>query len=541
MITRLTPYGLFAIAANAAGTLNIEQLNHLQVYLLAYAAIGALVGLWILPGLIAALTGVTARALLSRTHESLITATTAGDVFIVLPALIDASKDLLREYDREDREAALPEVIVPTVYNLPHSGKLLSISFVLFASWYAGAPLDLSELPRLSITGVLTSFGSINAAMPFLLDAFKVPADSFQLFLAMSVVNARVGTFVAAVHTLAVALIGSAAFAGQLRIDARRLVRYAVQSAILAALVIGGLRVLFETVLSRPYSKDQAIMTMQLLSQPVEAVVLSEPTAAEAKQPGALLDAIRRRGRLRVGYGPDAMPFAFRNKSGQFVGHDVDLAHLLARELGVSLEFVPFSLSTFIPQMQEGACDLALSGIPITTRFASEVLFSNPYLNETLAFVVPDPVRHQYQTWDSIRSLHPLSISVVNLPYFVDQLSMLVPSARLVRVNSVPELFGYQSLGVDAALLTAERGSTWTLLRPELSVVVPQPNALRIPLAIAVARQDGAMAAFINSWIELKRQDGTLDRLYRHWILGADAVAREPRWSIIRNVLHWVR
>ena len=71
--------------------------------------------------------------------------------------------------------------------------------------------------------------------------------------------------------------------------------------------------------------------------------------------------------------------------------------------------------------------------------------------------------------------------------------------------------------------------------------MVPQPNALRIPLAIAVARQDGAMAAFINSWIELKRQDGTLDRLYRQWILGADAVARAPRWSIIRNVLHWVR
>jgi Na+/H+-dicarboxylate symporter len=35
-VTRLTPYGLFAIAANAAGTLGLEQLGRLQIYLVAY-------------------------------------------------------------------------------------------------------------------------------------------------------------------------------------------------------------------------------------------------------------------------------------------------------------------------------------------------------------------------------------------------------------------------------------------------------------------------------------------------------------------------
>ena len=35
-VTRLTPYGLFAIAANAAGTLDLQQLGRLQIYLVAY-------------------------------------------------------------------------------------------------------------------------------------------------------------------------------------------------------------------------------------------------------------------------------------------------------------------------------------------------------------------------------------------------------------------------------------------------------------------------------------------------------------------------
>ena len=35
VVAKLTPYGLFAIAATAAGTLNVEQLGRLQIYLLA--------------------------------------------------------------------------------------------------------------------------------------------------------------------------------------------------------------------------------------------------------------------------------------------------------------------------------------------------------------------------------------------------------------------------------------------------------------------------------------------------------------------------
>jgi Na+/H+-dicarboxylate symporter/ABC-type amino acid transport substrate-binding protein len=542
MITQLTPYGLFAIAANAAGTLNIAQFSQIQLYLIAYTAVSGLLGLWILPGLVQALTPVRAFEMLRRNRESLITAATAGDVFIVLPALIETSKELLREHDRDARTPDLPEVIVPTAYNLPHSGKLLSLSFILFAGWYSDSPLGLTQLPRLAVTGVLTMFGSINGAVPFLLDAFKVPADTFQLFVAMSVVNARVGSFVAGVHTLAVAIIGAAAVVGHLRLDTRRLLRFAIESVIATAIVIGGLRLLFATVLHQPYIKNQVIMTMQLLDPPVPAVVLDQaPAPAAEDQAGSVLDAINRRGQLRVCFTRDAMPFAFTNARGQFVGHDVDLAHLLARELGVTLEFVPVTLPTFAALMQNDVCDLVMSGLPVTTKLASTTLFSNAYLNETLAFVVPDPARHKYETWDSIRRLNPLSVSVIALPYYLDKVRMLLPEARLVPVATVSELFKYKELGVDAALLTAERGSTWTLLHPELSVVVPQPDPIRVPLAFAVARHDVALATFVNSWIDLKKQDGTLDMLYRHWILGADAVRPVPRWSIMRNVLHWAR
>jgi hypothetical protein len=62
-----------------------------------------------------------------------------------------------------------------------------------------------------------------------------------------------------------------------------------------------------------------------------------------------------------------------------------------------------------------------------------------------------------------------------------------------------------------------------------------EPGTIKIPLAYPVARRDQEWAQFINTWIELKRRDGTIEALYGHWILGKQAVKRKPRWSIIRT------
>lgn len=90
----------------------------------------------------------------------------------------------------------------------------------------------------------------------------------------------------------------------------------------------------------------------------------------------------------------------------------------------------------------------------------------------------------------------------------------------------------------DAYLLPAERGSIQTLLHPSFSVVVPQPDPIRFPLAYPLARQDREWAQVVDVWIEGERKAGNLDALYRHWILGQSAASAGKRWSILKDVLH---
>jgi Na+/H+-dicarboxylate symporter len=541
-VTKLTPYGLFAIAAVAAGTLSVEQLGRLQVYLVSYVAMALLVSLWVLPGLVGALTGIPVRDLFASTRDALITAFVAGDLFIVLPQLIEASKALIARHVTQAREAAdLPDTIVPASFNFPHTGKLLSISFVLFAGWFSDAAVRPADYPRLALMGPITFFGSLNVAVPFLLDLFRIPADTFQLFLASGVINSRFGTLVAAVHTLTIALLGTCAMSGALRWRHAAVLRYALVSLALTATVIGGTRVLFATVIAQTYTNDKIITGMRLLGKPVGAVVLRSRPDRPAEPPAAAqLDAIRARGTLRVGYMADALPFSFFNDDGDLVGLDVELANALSSELGLRLEFVPVTRDDLEDTLARGECDLVMSGVAVTTERASRLLFSSAYLDETLAFVVPDEARDQFADWSTIRAKGPMALAAPDVPYYVAKLRELVPQAQVRVFTSIPALFAHGGQPIDAILLPAERGSAWTLMYPKFTVVVPGPPFVKIPLAFPVARRDQALASFLNTWIELKRRDGTIDALYQHWVLGRDAARPTPRWSVVRNVLHWV-
>ena len=69
------------------------------------------------------------------------------------------------------------------------------------------------------------------------------------------------------------------------------------------------------------------------------------------KPAGSVVDSIKNRGTLRVGVWADRLPFAFVNRDGHLVGFDVEMAQLLARDLGVKVEFIEMEDSTALPRL----------------------------------------------------------------------------------------------------------------------------------------------------------------------------------------------
>ena len=47
------------------------------------------------------------------------------------------------------------------------------------------------------------------------------------------------------------------------------------------------------------------------------------------------------------------------------------------------------------------------------------------------------------------------------------------------------------------------------------------------------------MVHFVNYWLDLRKADGMRAREFDYWILGQPRTQATPRWSVVRDVLHW--
>ena len=245
------------------------------------------------------------------------------------------------------------------------------------------------------------------------------------------------------------------------------------------------------------------------------------------------------RGVLRVGYLRDLLPFAFQNNAGRLVGFDIEMAHILARELGVKVEFRLIERDLMARHLAAGSCDIIMSGVVVTTDRSREVAFSDFYLDETFAFLIADHRREEFNSREEVQAIPSLKVGVMDVPYYVSKLSTYLPDAEVVKLES-PRQFFRGEVELDAMAYSAEAGSAWTLVYPDFSVAIPLPDLIAIPVAYPMPKHDTEWIGFINTWVRLKTKDGTTARLYDRWILGRNAAPKEPNWSVIRNVLHWV-
>ncbi|MEM8733920.1 MAG: cation:dicarboxylase symporter family transporter [Planctomycetota bacterium] len=544
-VVRLAPIGVFAMAASASGTISWDEFGRLQAYLVTYVSGAFLLGFVALPLLVTCCTDLRYSEVIALSKDAMITAFATGKLIIVLPLLIEQTEKLFEKQAIEDSHESAPavDVLYPVAYAFPHVGKLLAILFVPFTAWFIGDALQWQEFPLLLSAGTLSSFGGPLLSIPFLLDYARLPHDMFQLFLLSGVVGEKFGDALGVMHLVGFTLIATHAFLGRLRIELGSLLRYLALTTLFGITTVCVLRLGLTHTLQFVEGRDEIITNMQLLEEPVPHKV--ERLAAANPDPllgdETLLERIQRRGIIRVGFNEDKLPFAYFNTHDELVGFDINMAHALARDLGVTIEFVRFDRSSLVQQLDEDAFDVVMSGLVGTLERSQSMQHTTAYLDVNLGLVVPDYRAREFRSIKQLRSLPGLRIGFVDLSRgLVERMQRSLPNAELVELRTNGAYFDQEWKQLDALLISAESGSAFTLFYPEFEVVIPDELQVALPLFYAVAARDGEMTDFLEHWVSLRRKDGTMDEYYNHWILGETAKGDQPRWCLIRDVFHWV-
>ena len=550
MIIKTAPLGVFALTAMAAGTLTFDELQRLQVYFVCYIFIALLFTFSILPGIISCFTPFTYREIINCSKDALILGFATGNNFVILPLISSKSIELLQKTNQEEKKTAtIVNSVLPLAYCFPSLGRVLDIFFIVFVAWSVNQPLGIIQHLDLAVAGIMSLFGSPKVGVPFLLDYLKLPGSYFELYIISDVVTRKFKVLVQAMSFQTVTLILAFLLLNKFTFNFKKILAALLLNVLLitACLVVAtvGLRYIVKNV----YYEDIVLLSMEI-PNPVPAKVLRSPLGPEQGQspPGEataeILSRIKQRGVLKVGYNAETLPFAFFNQRGELVGYDIFFAHQLARDLGVTLEFLPVDSKTLHLYLERGVCDIVMSAVPITAENLGVVDFTDPYLDMNAAFIVLDYRKKDFRKRETIREIPRLRIAVTPANTQAERLKITkyFPNAQLVELASIRDFFTQTDVA-DALLTTDKIGKAWALLDPKFGVATPQPLMFRYDLAypVAITKGDYEFLAYLNQWLRLQKTSGVAQEQYSYWVLGKTPLRRTPRWAVIRNVLHWVK
>lgn len=89
---------------------------------------------------------------------------------------------------------------------------------------------------------------------------------------------------------------------------------------------------------------------------------------------------IKKRGRVIIGLDDTFVPMGFRQKDGQLVGYDIDLAKAVFKEYGIEADFQPIDWNMKETELRNRTIDLIWNGYTITPQRTKQLMFSRPYL-----------------------------------------------------------------------------------------------------------------------------------------------------------------
>ena len=280
---------------------------------------------------------------------------------------------------------------------------------------------------------------------------------------------------------------------------------------------------------------------MHIIGTPAPIKQVSKPTALSiADQARKRLDLIRERGVIRVGYFSNTLPYSYRNNKAELVGFDMEVLHELANDLNLKIEYSHIKQKgKEVAMLSDGRIDIVIGGAAITPISALDVMFTQPYIHHTAGIVVLDKFRDEFSTMELINDIENLVIAVPNGNYYDRIIKKHFPNAEQVRVSNAREYFKGMHKEAKAFVYSTEAGAAWAMLYPEYMVLVPKGLKFKVPAAFKLPREQMAFANYMNTWLNLKKDNGFMDRVYQYWIYGISPIKKEPRWSVVRNVFGW--
>ena len=237
----------------------------------------------------------------------------------------------------------------------------------------------------------------------------------------------------------------------------------------------------------------------------------------EGAQSGAsLLDEIVKRGALKVGMST-FVPWAMKDKTGELIGFEIDVATRLAEDMGVEIEFVPTQWSGIIPALLTGKFDVIIGGMGIRPDRNLKVNFTIPYEYSGMSIVASRAVAPGYTSLENFNKAGVVVTSRLGTTA-ADAAKKFMPNAEHRLFDNEPQ--AVQELlneNAHALVASAPLPAHTVADYPDKLYLPIQGTFTFEPIGFALKKGDLDLLNYFNNWIIVVDAEGWLAERNHYW------------------------
>ena len=230
---------------------------------------------------------------------------------------------------------------------------------------------------------------------------------------------------------------------------------------------------------------------------------------------------IRRKGVLNVGFAT-FVPWAMRDKDGNYFGFEIDVAKKLAEDLGVELKLMPAGSSALIGDLMSKRFDILITGMYPTPQRALLVNFSEPYSKSKIELIASrDKMRGKGDEKD--HNDEDVTIGVVSGTVYDELAKARFPKAKIQYFDDEAAMMEAVGEGKINAAMASTPGPEFAMKHGGARIFRPLADPMQtMDESFVIRKGDVDFLNYLNTWIRYDERNGWLKERRKYWFEDTD-------------------
>ena len=226
------------------------------------------------------------------------------------------------------------------------------------------------------------------------------------------------------------------------------------------------------------------------------------------------MEKIVKSGKLTIAVQTQGPPVSFVNKAGKRTGFAVEIAQMMADDMGVELVVQDYDWKGLIPALISGKADVIAADMTPTAKRHMQVVFTEPvFFSETIAFSKADK---GFKTWKDLNK-DGISVGATQASSWADIARKMISNAKLKEYSggTAQTVQAVVAGRIDAGI--SDRATIAAFTTSNKDLVVLDGQITKEPLGFAVRPDSLHLLHALNNYKRLIELDGRLEQKIQYW------------------------